>query len=479
MNPSMRGPDRAGLELDPDKAERRKLAELAFRLLDRMQERRDGEPMFVPTPPDAIDAMLQVPPEEGAAPAEVMTALQAVSRLGWSKLHGGDLAYIPSGGLYTGAIAALLASGLHSFTGSAHESPALIALEESVLRWLAATMGLPHTAEGVLLSGGSMANQTAIAVARHERIGAGGPDARPHGDGRGVAYIGERVHHSLVKAFGLCGVARESVRTIPSLPDTRIDVEALRVQIASDRAAGLQPWLVVGVAGGTDLGAIDDLPALARLAAAAGAWFHVDAAYGGMFRLTDRGRERLAGLESADSVTVDAHKGMALPYGVAALLVREAGALGRTHAGHGAYMRDVPLDSGLPNYFERGPELTRPFRGLLVWLPLQLHGVARFRQMLDHSLDLAESAARRLATIGPIELLQPPALSIVAFRARAGDAATEAILDVINRSGRLRVSSTLIGGRTAIRLAFLHPRTGRAELDHLVGLIERAASRTS
>jgi aromatic-L-amino-acid/L-tryptophan decarboxylase len=466
MNPSNRGPDRSGLELDPEKAERRKLAELAMRLLDQMQERRDGEPMFVPTPPDAIDTMLQPPPEEGAALVEVMSMLQAVSRLGWSKLQGGDLAYIPSGGLYTGAIAALLASGLHPFTGSACESPALIALEESVLRWLAATMGLPHTTEGVLLSGGSLANQTAIAVARDER---GGREAA------GVAYIGERVHHSLVKAFGLCGVPGESVRTIPALPDTRIDVTALRAQMERDRAAGRKPWLVVGVAGGTDLGAIDDLPALARLAADAGAWFHVDAAYGGMFRLTERGRERLAGLEAADSITVDAHKGMALPYGVAALLVREAGALGRTHAGHGAYMRDVPLSSDLPHYFERGPELTRPFRGLLVWLPLQLHGVARFRQMLDRSLDLARSAARQLESIAQLEVLQPPTLSIVAFRARAGDAATESIIDAINRSGRLRVSSTSIGGHTAIRLAFLHPRTGRPELDYVIDIVRQAA----
>jgi aromatic-L-amino-acid/L-tryptophan decarboxylase len=458
-------PDRPGLELDPDKHERRKLAEVALRLLERQLERRDNEPIFVPTPGASIDLMLRPPPEDGAEITEVLGQLQAVAQLGWSKLQGGDLAFIPSSGLYTGVIAAMLASGLHAFTGSAHESPALVALEESVLRWLAGLMGLPHTAEGVLLSGGSLANQTAIACAR---------DAGRYDASTGVAYVGERVHHSLYKAFRLCGVPASGVRTIPALPDARIDVAALRAQIERDRAAGLRPWLVVGVAGSTDTGSIDELPTLASIASDLGAWFHVDAAYGGMFRLTARGAERLLGLEAADSITVDAHKGLLLPYGVAALLVREPGALARTHAGSGAYMRDVPQAQSLPHYFERGPELTRPYRGLLVWLPLQLHGVARFREVLDRSLDLAAQAARQLRTIDGIEVIQDPSLSIAVFRAAEGDGATHAILDAINDSGQLRVSSTKLQRRTAIRLAFLHVRTGQAELDRLLGIVEHA-----
>jgi len=458
--------DRPGLELDPDAAQRKELSEAALQLLEHMLEGRDRAPMFVPTPPSQIDQMLRAPQEQGVCVADALARLQQAAQVGWSKLHGGDLAFIPSAGLYSGAIAALLASGLHVFTGSAFEAPALIALEESVLRWFAGIMGLPRTAEGVLLSGGSLANQTAIACAR---------DSGRFDAARGVAYVGERAHHSLRKAIHLCGVPAAGVRSIPALAGARIDTGALRNQIEHDRAAGLRPWLVVGVAGSTDTGSIDDLQALSAIASDAGAWFHVDAAYGGMFMLTGRGAQRLRGIGAADSITVDAHKGLLLPYGVAALLVREPGALARAHSGAGAYMRDVPRSPGLPHYFERGPELTRPFRGLLVWLPLQLHGVARFREALDRSLDLAERAAGRLRSMAGIELLQDPELSITVFRATAGDAATQRLLEAINGSGQFRVSSTTLEGRTAIRLAFLHARTGQAELDRLLQIVAKAA----
>jgi aromatic-L-amino-acid decarboxylase len=322
--------------------------------------------------------------------------------------------------------------------------------------------------EGLLLSGGSLANQTAVVCARELR----GLDAA-----RGVAYLSQRAHHSLHKALHLSGVPRRCVHDVPTAAGTRIDVAALRAQIEHDRAAGRVPWLVVGTAGSTDTGAVDDLRTLADVAVAHGAWFHVDAAYGGMFMLTARGRERLAGIERADSVTVDAHKGLALPYGVAALLVREPGALARAHAAdEGHYLRDVPRGPAqLPHYFERGPELTRPFRGLLAWLPLQLHGVAAFRDALDTALDLARYAAEALRAIDGIDVLETPELSIVAFAARAGDAATERVVEAINGSGRFKVSSTQLDGRTMVRLAILNPRTRREQIDGVLALIRDAA----
>jgi aromatic-L-amino-acid decarboxylase len=162
-----------------------------------------------------------------------------------------------------------------------------------------------------------------------------------------------------------------------------------------------------------------------------------------------------------------------LPYGVGALLVRERGALARAHRGSAPYLRDVPEAAGLPNYFERGPELTRPFRGLLVWLPLQLHGVAAFRAALDRALDLAADAAERLRVLAGIELLQAPPLSITVFRARAGDAATEALHAALNASGCLHVSSTVLGGSTWLRLAFLNPRSGPAEIDAVLRIVAK------
>src|SRR5258708_1961568 len=206
--------DRPGLELDLDSAQRKKLSHAALQLIERMLEHRDRAPIFAPTPASRVDQMLQAPPEDGIPAADVLDRLREAAQCGWSKLHGGDLAFIPSSGLYSGAIAALLASGLHVFTGSAFEAPALIALEESVLRWFAGIMGLPRTAEGVLLSGGSLANQTAIACAR---------DSGRFDAARGVAYVGERAHHSLRKAIHLCGVPAAGVRSIPALAGSRLD----------------------------------------------------------------------------------------------------------------------------------------------------------------------------------------------------------------------------------------------------------------
>jgi aromatic-L-amino-acid/L-tryptophan decarboxylase len=355
-------------------------------------------------------------------------------------------------------------------TGAAFESPALVALEESVLRWMASVLGLPPATQGLLVSGGSMANQAAIVCAR-EAAGA------EFGFGR--VWLPPLAHHSLRKALHLCGVPAQAVADMPADDHGAPDPAALRLRIAADAAAGRCTWLIVGVAGSTDTGSIDPLPALADIAAECGAWFHVDAAYGGFFVLTARGLERLRGIERADSVTLDAHKGLQLPYGLGAVLVRHPGSLARAHAAPAhagapaAYMRDVPSENDLPHYFDRGPELTRPFRGLLAWLPLQLHGVARFREALDRSLDLANAAASRLAALTAIDVLEPPSLSIVAFRCKAGDAHTQALQDAINASGRFRVSATHLHGQSAIRLAFLNHRTGWAELDALVVLVEK------
>ncbi len=453
------------MPLDPDAAQRKELAREAFELIERILGRRDSAPIFQSTPPQRIEAMTAAPPERGADVAELLGRLQQAAECGWSKEHAGDLAFIPNGGLYSGTVAAMLAAGLHSFTGTAFESPALVALEESVLRWLAAVFGMPPATEGLLLSGGSLANQTAIVCAR---------DQNNFSPDRSVAYLSERTHHSLQKALRLCGVPAGCVRSIRATALGRIDTQALRAEIKRDRAAGRQPWLIVGVAGSTDNGSIDDLSELAAIASRHDAWFHVDAAYGGMFALTERGAARLRGIDAADSVAVDAHKGLFLPYGVAAVLVRRPGALAHSHSGQGAYMRDVARPAGLPHYTERGPELTRPFRGLLVWLPLHLHGVASFRQALDRSLDLAVQAATRLRAIAGIDVLYEPELSVVAFCAAHGDATTQRILATINESGELHVSSTTLQGRTAIRLAFLHPRTGEAQIDAVERAIRRA-----
>jgi aromatic-L-amino-acid decarboxylase len=289
-------------------------------------------------------------------------------------------------------------------------------------------------------------------------------------------YVSERAHHSVTKAARLAGLHPEAVRIVATDARGRLDAADLRRALDDDRARGRWPFLIVGVAGSTDTGAIDPLVELADIAEGAGAWLHVDAAYGGFFAMTERGRTRLAGIERADSITVDAHKGLFLPYGVAAILVRDPAALVEAHEGSGAYLRDVPRIEDLPHYFERGPELTRPFRGAAVWFPLHFHGTAAFARELDRMLDVAEMAHERLAAIPGIEVGPPPATSVVTFRATAGDAATERIVAALHDSGRFQVSTTSLDGRVTLRFAFLSPQVTWERVAEAIGIVAASSA---
>jgi aromatic-L-amino-acid decarboxylase len=264
------------------------------------------------------------------------------------------------------------------------------------------------------------------------------------------------------------------VRLIEVDDELRLDIRALERQISLDSNQGLRPMMIAATAGTTDTGSIDPLDECAELAARTGAWFHVDAAYGGFFQLTERGRSRLGGIGRADSITVDAHKSLFMPFGVGGLLMRDRAAVVDAHEGFGAYMQDV-VDGELPHYMEMGPEQTRPNRGVQVWLAANLHGVGRFRTELDRMLDLAEQAAGVLSALDGIELSGTPHLSIVAFRSSAGDEATRAIFDTLIASRKVHVSTTTIDDYVYIRLAFLNQRTTQAVLDTVVDIVQSAA----
>ena len=207
--------------------------------------------------------------------------------------------------------------------------------------------------------------------------------------------MSEQAHVSLSKAARIAGLPRRALRIVPTDDQLRMDPDALRAMIREDRAAGARPFLVVPSSGTTNTGAIDPMDAVAAVAAPEGLWMHVDGAYGGFFILTERGRERFAGIERADSVTLDPHKGLFLPYGTGSLAVRDGEALRAAHHESAAYLQDVDVEGDMPNFTEYTPELSRDVRGLRVWLPLKLHGVAAFREALDEKLDLAAYVARR------------------------------------------------------------------------------------
>lgn len=454
------------LPLEPDSDQRRDLLDAVTAFLDEFYSSLPELPLFGADLDAGQTARLSRPPsDEGRPIDEVLDLVGIANRPGALHPSGGHMAYIPNGGLYTGAVGAFLAAGLNRYTGVVAAAPGFARLETTVITWLRDLFELPESATGVLLSGGSMANFTALVAARTARLA--------EEFTTGTIYVTPHAHHSIEKAARLAGFPARRVRIVPVDADLRMDARALVEMIVSDRAEGLAPFLLVGSAGTTDTGVIDPLADLASIAREHGMWLHVDAAYGGFFQLTERGRKRLVGIGAADSITLDPHKGLSIPFGVGALLVRDRGTLTDANEGKGAYLQDQPDNGGgegALDFSSLGPELTRPFRGLHVWLPLQLHGVAAFRGELDRMLDLADHAYRRLREFDFVEKVWRPDLSIVAFEC-VDDARARRALDTANGSNRIAISSTSIGGRYTTRLALLNRRTERRHVDEVLDLI--------
>ncbi|MFO0551149.1 MAG: aminotransferase class V-fold PLP-dependent enzyme [Polyangiaceae bacterium] len=386
----------------------------------------------------------------------------------------GYLAYIPGGGLFQSAVADFIGLAVNRYVGVWLAAPGLVQIEQNVIDWFNKMVGFPLGSGGLLTSGGSMANLIALVTARRTLLP---PDFM-----RGVVYASDQAHHSVLKAALFAGVPEDNVRSIPSGHDQRIDIGALEARLSADRARGLVPFFVCANAGSTNTGAIDDLASVVRVARSAGAWAHADAAYGGFFVMTDRGRAALAGLELFDSITLDPHKGLFLPYGTGCLLVRDRATLRRAHAVRAAYMPPSQVDPEHTDFADMGPELSRDARGLRIWLPIKMHGAGAFRTALDEKLDLARAAATALSAFEGVELVAPPALSLFAFRYRPENLDDEATLEKVNRrlmslvndEQRVLLTGTRLGSRFVIRVCVLSFRTHADRIDDLVSGVERA-----
>jgi len=379
---------------------------------------------------------------------------------------GGYLAYIPGGGLPAAALADFIASSVNRYTGVWAAAPGLVELEQNALRAIVTLIGLPKETAGVLTSGGSLANLSAIVAARHARLGDRFDD--------GVLYTSSEAHHSVDKAARIAGFRLDQVAKLPIDARFRVDVDALSARVSRDRAEGKRPFLVVAHAGTTNTGAVDRLADIARVCAREDLWLHVDAAYGGFFAMTARGRDILDGIERADSITLDPHKGLFLPYGTGCLLVKDARALEAAHDVTAAYMPASSSDPLHVDFAARSAELSRPFRGLAVWLALELHGARAFRDALDARIDMARDLADRLARIDGVRVVAPPELSLFPFTIDDDGARTSRALERVNARGRVFLTSTIVHGRTLARACVLHLRTDRARIDACVEDLTRA-----
>ncbi|MDT8915250.1 aminotransferase class I/II-fold pyridoxal phosphate-dependent enzyme [Amycolatopsis sp. PS_44_ISF1] len=421
------------------------------------------------TAPEIVDLVAEPP---GESPGDVGKVLSFALKAGAAAIETASprfFGYVPGGGLVSSAVGELMARVLNRFTAIGDFAPGLVALEHGVLTWLGELFGLPAGATGILTSGGSAAMLSMVVAAREDRLG---PEADP---GTARLYVSDQTHYCVAKAAHVAGFPARSVRLVATSDGRRLDPVALAAAIEQDRAAGLRPFLVVGTAGTTNAGAVDPLAAIAGVAREHRLWFHVDACYGGFFQLTARGRARFEGIGEADSITVDPHKSLFLPYGTGALLVRERRLLAASYPGdRAAYLPDVTGET-LPDYAHLGFELTREHRGLRIWLPLHLHGVAAFRRALDEKLDLAGHLHEALAALPGLELPHPPELSTVVFRLRDGDEdANRALLERIRSGGRVLLSGTRLDGRFTLRLCVLSPLTHREHIDEAVAAVRAA-----
>ncbi|MEL6673315.1 MAG: pyridoxal-dependent decarboxylase [Bacteroidota bacterium] len=403
---------------------------------------------------------------------------RTLERQGLKPSSGGYLAYIPGGGVFPSALGDLLAAVGNHYAGFFYGSPAAVRMENLLIKWVAEFLGFDGEAvAGNLTSGGSYASLIAMHTAREAM------DLQPKDQHLAVVYHSSQIHHTALKSLRVVGLSNCVFRKIPVDAAYRLSAPALRQQIEADQQAGLRPFLILCSAGSTDVGAVDPLADIAQIKEEYGLWMHVDAAYGGFFGLLAEIKPLFKGIEKADSLIIDPHKGMFIALGTGMVLVRKKEWLLQAHTSTANYLQDVisPEDELSPA--DLSPELSKHFRGLRMWLPLQLFGEQAFRQALQEKLFLARWFYEEINIIPDIEVGPFPDLSVVLFRLKPRDTeanpANEALLKFIQADGRVWISSTLLDGGFYLRLAVLHFRSHFEHVSHLVELIRAFTGQTA
>jgi len=463
------------LELSPEAM--RKMGEEAVRaVVEHIAALPDAPRSGLEGSEELARSLREPPPENGADFGTLLDFLMnKVIPASINSAHPTYIAYIPGGGLYPAAVADFLGSATNRFTGAWFASPAAVRLEANVLDWFAQWMGYPASARGILTSGGSLANFSAVVAARKHILG---DDLS-----RGTIYASNQTHHCVMKVASLAGIPERNVRLLDVDEKYRAVPDFFEKAVQNDRRNGMQPFLLVANAGTTNTGAVDPLVELAGVAKRNGLWYHIDAAYGGFFNLCEEGKQRLEGIELSDSVVLDPHKGLFLPYGSGSLLVKDGELLRRSHMMSAEYLQDHETPEGEVSPAEYSPELSRAYRGLRVWLPLKLYGVRAFRENLEEKLRLAGWLFNRFLEEPGFECVSAPDLSVVAYRylPESGDTDefNRRLLKNINRSRKLFISSTTLGGRFMLRACILSFRTHQAEVEEAFETITSEARNLS
>lgn len=390
-----------------------------------------------------------------------------VVEFGLKPASGGHIGYIPGGGIYSSALGDYLADITNEYAGMHFGSPGAVAVEEATLSWMKNLFGFPESSVGNLSSGGSIANLIALTAARDKH------QIKGVKINSSVIYLSPQVHHCINKAIRIIGLEDIIIRYVKLDDNFRIDADQLALQIEIDKSEGLNPFLIVASAGTTDTGAIDPLLKISEIAKNAKMWLHVDAAYGGFFILTESRKDRFQGIEEADSLVIDPHKGLFIPYGLGAVLIKDKEAVFHSQHYTANYMQDATQENSIINPADVSPELTKHFRGLRMWLPLKLHGVEPFIACLEEKVLLTQYFRKCLRKEG-FELGPEPDLSVSYFWFPYDGDQNEfnkRLMSEIHKDGRIFLSSTDIKGKFVIRMAVLAFRTKIHTIDKAMLMI--------
>ena len=406
--------------------------------------------------------------QEDGRPIEALIELidNQVDHYGINPASGAHFGYIPGGGLYPTALGDYLADVSNRYAGIFYASPGAVKMENLLIRWMCDLIGFPSNSLGNLTSGGSIANLIGIVTARDAK------EIEPRRIESSCIYLAEQVHHSILKALRIAGLQKAIIRQVKMNEQYRMDSHDLARQIAADREEGLTPFLAIASFGTTDVGAVDPIDEIASICEANELWLHVDAAYGGFFLMSDAIKSKLKGVERADSVSIDPHKGLFLSYGSGAVIIKDVKAAYNTHHYIANYMQDAIADFEELSPADLSPELTRHFRGLRMWLPMQLFGLKPLRACIEEKLWLCRYFYQKIQTLG-FEVGPEPDLSVCIYRYvpdnKDANKFNEALTKLIQHQGDIFVSSTMIDGVFWLRMAIV---SFRSHLSHVNQALE-------
>jgi aromatic-L-amino-acid/L-tryptophan decarboxylase len=416
---------------------------------------------------------LEPPPRDPVAIDQILTRLtRDVFPQTLNIAHPRFFAFVPGPSNFVSVMADALASGFNVFNGSWLGGSAAAALELAVINWFRGWCGFPEPAGGLFVSGGSMANLTALAAARH---------ARPaDGSDRAVIYYSDQTHSSVDRALRVIGFLPEQIRRITCDAEFRLPVDDLARRVAEDRKTGLRPFAVIANAGTTSTGAIDPLRAISDFCRAENLWMHIDGAYGAAAVISGRGRRLLDGIDLADSLSFDPHKWLFQPIECGCVLLRDAALLKSAYRIMPEYLADVHRNAVEVNPCDYGIQLTRGFRALKVWMSIQHFGLAAFEAAVDRGFALAEFAERKLRAVPAWEVVTPAQMGVVTFRKRGADESLYPKMhDAMLADGFALASSTVLNGQTVLRLCTINPRTTEAEIEETIEWLDNLAARIS